>query len=474
MSDGPASGGRSRTVRDALGSVQVPADARYGAGTARAAAWSVSSLRMPLPVVHALGHLKGAAARAHGDAGRLPATVSAVIEQAAAEVAAGRHDEQFVVDVFQTGSGTSSHMNANEVIAHRANELLGDGADGAVHPNDHVNLAMSSNDVMPSAAQLAAVLAVERQLWPALDRLGEALHALADRHWDDVRTGRTHLMAAVPIRFGQQFRGHAELLGRARARLSRSTDGCRALPLGGTAVGTGVNCPPGFAAATCRALAGATGVRVHETSEHLAAAGSLDLLAALVADLRGLATALGKVADDVRWQASSALREVELPALQPGSSIMPGKQNPVVCEAVLMVCAQVVGNDAAVAFAATQGRFELNTMLPVIAHNAIQAIELLAGAAARFASHCLEGLRLGADAGRGVDRDPMLATALAPVLGYDRAAALAKLAAREGRAVLDVARAETDLPAERLAELLDPRRLCGEFGRQRRREPPPA
>ncbi len=448
-----------------MGSIEVPANVLYGAETARAAAWSFTTHRLPLTVVRALGELKAAAARVNTTAGRLPPDLGNAIERAATEVAQGVHDAEFVVDLFQTGSGTSSHMNANEVIAARANQLLGGGT--RVHAHDHVNIGQSSNDVMPSAVLLAVLRAGEQRLVPALDRLVATLHDLADRHWGDVRNGRTHLMTAMPIRFGQQFRGQAQQVAACRERLAASLDACRALPLGGTAIGTGVNCPPGFAAAVCRACDELFGLRVRETSTHLVAQASLGPLPWFSGDLRTTAGSLYKLVNDLRWQAADGLREVQLPALQPGSSIMVGKVNPVVCEAVLMVCAQVAGNDGVVAFAASQGQFELNTMVPVVARNVLESIELLAGASEALREHALLGLRLRDEAAREVDKNPILATALVADLGHDRAAELARAATAADLSVLALALQQHLLPEARLRELLDVTRLCGDVGHQR-------
>ncbi len=464
----PDPAGPTRTERDAMGAVEVPAAALYGAETARAAAWTFTPHRLPAGVVQALGAIKAAAARANGEAGRVPSDLARAIEAAATEVARGAHDDAFVVDLFQTGSGTSSHMNANEVVATRANELLGHarGA-GPVRAHDHVNLGQSSNDVVPSAIALAALTAGEQRLLPALDALASAWHVLADRHWHDVRNGRTHLMAAMPIRFGQQFRGYAQQLEQCRARLAAALDACRALPLGGTAVGTGVNCPPGLPAAIAVALGAMFGVRVHETPHHLSAQAGLGALPWLAGDVRTTAAVLFKLTNDVRWQAADALRELELPALQPGSSIMVGKVNPVVCEAVLMACAQVAGNDAVVAFAASQGQFELNTMLPVVARNLLEAIDLVAGAAGALRDHALDGLAVRAEAGREVERNPILATALAGELGHERAAVLARAAVERGAGALEIAMEQRLLSEARLRELLDVRRMCGTRGQHR-------
>lgn len=451
-----------------MGAMPVPAAALYGAETARAAAWSFTRHRLPLATMHAAAKIKAAAARANAEAGRLPRELARAIEHAAVEVAAGQHDREFVVDLFQTGSGTSSHMNANEVIANRAQELLGGRrGSGTVRAHDHVNLGQSSNDVMPAAVLLACVTLGEQLLLPALNRLTAALHELADRHWADVRNGRTHLMAAMPIRFGQQFRGQAQQVEAGAARIAAAVDACRALPLGGTAIGTGVNCPPGFAAAVCAGIGALFGVRVHETTRHLCAQAGLGPVVWLCADLRNAAMSFYKLVNDVRWQASDALRQIELPPMQPGSSIMVGKVNPVVCEAALMACAQVIGNDAVVAFAESQGQFELNTMIPIAAHNVLEAIELLAGAADAFRSHALLGLRVRASAADEVAKNPILATALVADIGHDRAAELARAAADGGLPVLEVARDRGLLPLPRLQDLLDVNRLCGSFGRDR-------
>lgn len=469
MAEPRSSPPETRTEHDAMGPVEVPANALYGAETARAARWALTAQRLPLPVVHALGRIKAAAAFAHGAAGRLSPDLAAAIERAAREVAEGRHDDQFVVDLFQTGSGTSSHMNANEVIANRAGQLLGDAlGKSRVRAHDDVNRGQSSNDVIPSAIRLAALDRGERVLLPAFAALAETLHQLADRHWGDVRNGRTHLMHAMPIRFGQQFRGMAERVEAAAARVRSALDACRALPLGGTAVGTGVTCPPGFAAAVCERLGAAFGQRVHETPHHLSAQGWLGAVADLGGDLRSAAAGLYKLVDDVRWQASDAVQDLAIPDLQPGSSIMVGKVNPVVCEAALMACAQVFGNDAVVAFAESQGRFELNTMLPVVARNLLESIELLAAAANAFREHVLQGLVVRPDADAAVARNPILATALMADVGHARAVEIAQAAVRRGVTVAEAA-AGVGLDEATLRERLDPRRLCGEIGRTRPR-----
>jgi len=464
--DAPRESHPTRTEVDALGAVEVPGAALYGPETTRAAAWRFTAHRMPVAVVHAIARIKAAAARVHRDAGRVPRDVAEAIERAAREVADGRHDEQFVVGLFQTGSGTSTHMNVNEVVANRASELLG-VTRGAVRAHDHVNLGQSSNDVIPSAIRLAAIELGERHLLPAFERLLTSWHELADRHWHDVRNGRTHLMAAMPIRFGQQFRGYAQQLEAVRERLLAAFEACRDLPLGGTAVGTGAAAPPGFAAAVCAMLTTPSGRPVRETTRHLSAQNGLGALLSLANELRGGATTLYKTANDLRWQASDAMGEIELPAMQPGSSIMVGKRNPVVCEAVVMACARVLGNDAVVAFADTQGQFELNTMLPVVAHALTESIEVLAGAATALREHAVSGLQVRPTAAAATARNPILATALLAEIGHERAATIARIAAERNATVLEVARELAGLPEVRLRELLDAERLCGEDGRPR-------
>jgi fumarate hydratase class II len=460
---------KHRIEKDTMGEMRVPEDARYGAQTARAVAnFPVSGQPLPALVVRALGVVKAAAAVVNERQKLLEPELARVIREAAEEVVAGQHDRHFPIDVFQTGSGTSSNMNANEVIAHRANELLGrNKARKAVHPNDHVNLGQSSNDVFPSAVQLALIMAWEEKLRPELSALAAALHDFADRTFDVVKTGRTHLMDAMPIRLGQEFRGYAGHVEAGMERIRQSVEGLRELPLGGTAVGTGVNSRPGLAAAMCREIAERRGFDVRETRNHFQAQAGLDAVVQCSASMRTFATALYKVANDIRWMASSVVGELRIPAVQPGSSIMPAKVNPVICESVLMVCAQVIGNDLAVAFGNSQGQFELNTMMPMMARNALESAVLLASACAILREKCLQGTAPGASAGAAVHRNPILATALNERIGYEAAAAIAKEAAASGRTVREVAAERTGLDAATLDELLDPKRLCGEWGRER-------
>jgi fumarate hydratase class II len=458
-----------RIERDTMGEVRVPASALYGAQTARAVAnFPISGERLSPRVIRALGLIKAAAAEVNAQAGLLDGDRAPAIAQAAREVAAGLHDGEFPVDVFQTGSGTSSNMNANEVVANRANELLGQPRGSVhVHPNDHVNLGQSSNDVFPSAVQIALLGAIDERLLPEMRHLAAALHDFGDRHWDVVRTGRTHLMDAMPIRVGQQFRGYGWQVGDSHRRVQQAAEGLGELPLGGTAVGTGVNGRDGFGEAVCAVLRRERGLDVRETGHHLHAQSGLDAVAQASASMRTFATALYKIANDLRWMASSAYGELLLPALQPGSSIMPAKVNPVVCEAVLMVCAQVFGNDAVVAFGNSQGQWELNTMMPVVGRNAIASAELLASACAVLREKALAGAAVTPAAAARVDRNPILATALNVAVGYETAARIAKAAAAAGRTVREVAAEMTSLSSAELDRLLDPAALCGRWGERR-------
>jgi fumarate hydratase class II len=453
-----------RIERDSMGEVAVPAEALYGAQTARAAAnFTISGRRADRRLISALGRIKSAAAAVNGRMGRLEPATAEAIAAAADEVAEGRHDAQFVVDVFQTGSGTSTNMNANEVIAARAGQRLAErGAPSAVHPNDHVNMSQSSNDVIPSAVHVAAALAIHVELVPALRSLGEALKAQSAELDDVVKVGRTHLQDAVPVRLGQEFGGYAAAVVDTIGALDVSLAGLCELAIGGTAVGTGLNAPPGFGEAVCQELAGRTQLPFREASDHFAAQSlPLGALSASAA-MRSAGVVLGKIANDVRWLASGprcGLGELRLPALQPGSSIMPGKVNPVIPEAVVQVASQVVGLDAAVVAAATGGVgsvLELHLAWPLVAANLLEAASLLTGAARAFEDKCVTGLTADRDRCRElVERSLMLATALAPRLGYDAAAELAKRAERSGRTIREVAAEAGVLSAEELEELLN-------------------
>jgi fumarate hydratase, class II len=459
-----------RTESDTLGPVEVPAAALFGAQTMRAIEnFPISGRRVPLAVIYALAEIKGAAAAAHAEAGRLPVELAEAIQQAAFEVQEGAWDEQFPVDIFQTGSGTSSNMNVNEVLANRAGQLLGDALGASrVHPNDHVNLAQSSNDVFPSALHIATARALHDQLLPALRGLAAICHVLADEHFACLKTGRTHLMDAMPIRFGQSFRGYAQQLDGAGERLEACLPELHQLALGGTAVGTGVNAPAGFSTMVCAALRPVGHTQFRPTARPFQAQSSVDALTAYSGNLRGLASSLAKITNDIRWMASgplNGLNELQIPAVQPGSSIMPAKVNPVICESVLMVCTQVYGIDASVGFANSQGQFELNTMMPLVGALVLEATGSLAAACESLDQRCLAGCEPRPEASARVALNPILATALAPKIGYEAAAALAKEALRSGRSLRELALEQTELNAQQIDALLDPARLCGERGR---------
>ncbi|MCK6530851.1 class II fumarate hydratase [Myxococcota bacterium] len=455
-----------RIERDSMGEVRVPGDAWYGAQTQRAIEnFPISGQRLPRRFIQALGWIKEAAAEANQALGLLDPALAAAIAEAAREVADGGLDAHFPVDVFQTGSGTSTNMNANEVIANRAIHRLG-GVPGSrvpVHPNDHVNLGQSSNDVIPSALHVAARVTILEDLIPALERLEAALSAKA-RELDGVlKTGRTHLQDATPIRMGQEFSGYAAQVRKATERIRAAAEGLAELALGGTAVGTGLNRHPRFPELAIAALVRLAGVPFTEARNHFEAQAARDDALATSGALRTLACALMKISNDIRWMASgprAGLGEIELPAVQPGSSIMPGKVNPVVPEAVCMVAARVMGYDAAIAVAAQSGNFELNVMLPLIAHDLLDSISLLAGVAEVFRARCVEGLRANAGAcEEAVEGGLALVTALAPAIGYDRAAALAKEAWATGRTVRELASEQQVLPPDELDRVLDPRAM---------------
>ncbi len=451
----------TRSERDSMGPMEVPADAYYGASTQRAVLnFPISGLRFSRPFTRVLGLIKLAAAAVNAELGLLDPKIAEAVQRASREVAEGKLDDQFVVDIFQTGSGTSTNMNANEVIANRATELLG-GRLGSrlVHPNDQVNLGQSSNDVIPTAIHLAALDGVEGRLIPALEGLQAALEAKSKQFWGVVKTGRTHLQDATPIRLGQELQGYAGQVERAVSRLRRAQEELSEVALGGTAVGTGINTHPEFASRVCAALSQELGFPVRETENHFQAQSTLDAVLGTSGSLRTVAVGLMKIANDIRWLGSgprAGLGELTLPEVQPGSSIMPGKVNPVIAESLIQVAAQVIGNDAAISVAAQGGYFELNTMMPAAAHNLLESIELLAAGAANFSEQCVKGLRATGRGPQTVERGLAIATALAPVIGYDEAADIAKEAAASGRTVREVAREKTDLSDEELDRILDP------------------
>ena len=447
----------TRIERDSMGEMEVPADALYGASTQRAVLnFPISGQRMPRRFLRALALIKLAAAQTNAELGLLDADVAAAIADAAAAVADGDHDEQFPIDIYQTGSATSTNTNMNEVVAHLAAKRLGEGR--TVHPNDEVNRCQSSNDVIPTALQLSAAMAIEEDLLPALERLHTALVAKEQAFWPVVKTGRTHLQDATPIRLGQEFRGYAgqveESIRRARAAQAELLE----VPLGGTAVGTGINAHPEYAFRTCARLSGLTGLTVRETGNHFHAQATLDAAIAAHGAIRTIALSLWKIGSDVRLMGMgprAGIGELALPETQPGSSIMPGKVNPVIVESLTMVVARVVGNDATIVFGQTGSFLELNVMLPVTAAALLESIALLAAAASNFSSRAIEGLTATDRGPQLVEQGLMLATALAPVIGYDAAAKLAKDAFSSGRTIRELA-LERGMDAAELDRLLDP------------------
>ncbi len=449
-----------RVERDSMGELQVPAAALWGAQTQRAVNnFPISGLRMPRAFVRALGLVKWAAARANRALDLLPGDVADAIEDSALQVANGAHEDQFPIDVFQTGSGTSSNMNANEVIATLATRALGK----PVHPNDHVNMSQSSNDVVPSAIHVSATLELSEQLLPALEHLAATIDDKAREVAGIVKTGRTHLMDAMPVRLDQELGGWAAQVRTGARRLESVLPRLTGLAQGGTAVGTGINAHPQFAQQFAAALSNETGADFHPAENYFEALSSQDTAVELSGQLKTTAVSIMKIANDLRWMNSgplAGLGEIALPGLQPGSSIMPGKVNPVIPEAAAMVAAQVIGNDATITVAGQSGNFQLNVMLPVIALNLLQSIELLANVARLLADSAIAGFKVNQQRlDEALERNPILVTALNPVIGYEKGAAIAKRAYREGRAIREVAAAETDLTAEQLRSLLDPLEL---------------
>jgi fumarate hydratase, class II len=449
-----------RVERDSMGELQVPASALWGAQTQRAVNnFPISGLRMPPAFIRALALVKWAAARTNRGLGLLPDAVATAIETSALEIANGMHAEHFPIDVFQTGSGTSSNMNANEVIARLATRALG----SSVHANDHVNMSQSSNDSIPSAIHVAAALELTRKLLPALDHLAVTIETKAREVAGVVKTGRTHLMDAMPVRLDQELGGWATQVRAAIERLRGVLPRLTGLAQGGTAVGTGINAHPKFGAEFAAVLAKQTGVAFHPAADYFEALSSQDTAVELSGQLKTAAVSIMKIANDLRWMNSgplAGLSEIHLPDLQPGSSIMPGKVNPVIPEAAAMVAAQVIGNDSTITIAGQSGNFQLNVMLPVVALNLLQSIELLANVSSALADAAIKGFKVNqAKLDDALERNPILVTALNPVIGYEKGAAIAKQAYKEGRAIRDVAAAQTQLTQEQLSELLDPLEL---------------
>ncbi len=451
----------TRIERDSMGEMQVPAHAYWGASTHRAVLnFPISDLRFQRQFVRALGQIKQAAAQVNESLGTVDPQIAEAIVQAAQEVIDGKLDSHFVLDIFQTGSATSTNMNANEVIANRASELLG-GSRGSrkVHPNDHVNFGQSSNDVIPTAIHLSALISIEHDLIPALQGLQRALEQKAEEFMPVVKTGRTHLQDATPIRLGQEFQGYAGQIERGIARMRHAQNELSEVALGGTAVGTGVNTHPEFAGLVCRRLSEIDGVTVHETSNHFQAQSTLDNVVEASGSLNTLAVSLMKIANDIRWLGSgprAGIGEIDLPAVQPGSSIMPGKVNPVIAESVTMVCAQVMGNHTTITIAGQSGNFEINVMMPVSAYNLLQSISLLASVTRNFTEQCIKGIKATTKGPEMVERGLAISTALAPIIGYDEAASISKEAYKTGKTVREVAREKTNLSEEELDRILDP------------------
>ena len=465
-SDTPASMTTStRMERDTMGELPVPSNAYYGVQTARAIEnFPISSLRIPRAMIRAMGLLKRAAASVNHSLKLLDKKPAGAIIRAATEVVEGHLDAEFPVDIFQTGSGTSTNMNTNEVISNRATELLG-GARGSklVHPNDHVNLGQSSNDVVPTAIHIAASETIHHQLIPALSQLHKALNGKAREFDKIVKIGRTHLQDATPVRLGQEFGGYARQIELGIARMKRAQAALSEVALGGTAVGTGLNCHPKFAGKVMAIISKETGCAFHEAVNHFEGQSAQDSLVEASGELRTLAVSLMKIANDIRWLGSGprcGLGEINLPETQPGSSIMPGKVNPVIAESVTMVCAQVIGNDVTITVGGQAANFELIVMLPVMAYNLLQSIELLATASTNFAVKCITGIKANEERCKSLIEESLaMCTALAPVIGYEAAAKLAKDAYKSGKTVREVAREQNVLPEKRLTQLLDPWRM---------------
>ncbi len=456
-----------RREQDSMGKFDVPIDAYYGANTMRAVLnFPISELRFPRSFIRAIASTKLAAAQVNVELGELDSKLADAIVSAATEVADGKFDDQFVVDVFQTGSGTSTNMNANEVISNRAIEILGGekGSRTPVHPNDHVNMGQSSNDVIPTCIHIAALGAIRTDLIPALRQLQGDLEKKADEFMSVIKTGRTHLQDATPIRLGQEFLGYVGQIERGIQRTETAASELSEVALGGTAVGTGVNAHPEFATRVCAKLSEILGVDVHETSNHFQAQSTLDNIVAASGGLKTIAVSLMKISNDIRWIGSGprgGFGEIMLPEVQPGSSIMPGKVNPVIPESVCQVAAQVIGNDAAIAIAGQSGNFEINVMMPVAAYNLLQSIDLLAASAKNLAEQCISGLEATTAGPDMVERGLAIVTALVPHIGYDASAAIAHEAQETGKTVKEISLIRTDLTEDQLVEILDPSSMTG-------------
>ena len=456
----------TRTEKDSMGEMTLPASALHGASTHRAVLnFPVSGYRFSRPFIRALGLIKWAAAQANHDLDLLDAERAALIMQAAEEVVEGKLDDHFPLDIFQTGSGTSTNTNANEVIANRCAQLAGKaiGSRELVHPNDHVNMGQSSNDVIPSAIHISAAEQLKNCLIPALAKLHAALETKAKEFWNVMKIGRTHLMDATPVRLGQEFSGYAQQVAYAKQRAQKSIEALRELALGGTAVGTGLNRHVNLPEKMLQHLKQHTGIAFYEAKNHFEAQGGKDAVVEVSGHLKTIAVSLFKIANDIRWLGSCprcGIGEIQLPATQPGSSIMPGKVNPVMCEAVMMVCAQVIGNDTTITWAGANGNFELNVMMPVMAHNILESIRLLTNVVDVFCDRCVRGIVANEKRCRElIELSMAMVTSLAPKIGYDRAAEIAKESAKTGRTVREIARERKVLPERELERSLDPVKL---------------
>src|SRR5216110_2850634 len=455
--------GATRVEKDSMGEMSVPESALYGASTQRAVLnFPISGQRFPRPFIRALGLIKWAAAQANADLGLLDHHRATLIVQAAEEVVEGKLDEHFPLDIFQTGSGTSTNTNANEVIANRCAQLEGKsiGSHDPVHPNDHVNMGQSSSDVIPSAIHISAAEQLKNRLIPALENLHAALETKAKEFWHVIKIGRTHLMDATPIRLGQEFSGYAQQVAYGKARAEKAIEVLREIPLGGTAVGTGLNRHVDLPKKMLRHLEQRTGIAFYEAKNHFEAQGGKDAVVEASGNLKTIAVSLFKIANDIRWLGSGprcGIGEIQLSATQPGSSIMPGKVNPVMCESMMMVCAQVFGNDAAITWAGANGNFELNVMMPVMAHNILESIRLLGNVADAFTEKCVVGIAANEKRCRElVELSMAMVTSLAPKIGYDRAAEIAKESARTGKTVREICREKKVLLEDDLEGTLDP------------------
>jgi fumarate hydratase, class II len=453
----------TRVEKDSMGEMSVPATALYGASTQRAVLnFPISGYRFSRPFIRALGLIKWAAAQANHDLGLLDAHRSALIVQAAEEVIEGKLDQHFPLDIFQTGSGTSTNTNANEVISNRCCQLENKpiGAREPIHPNDHVNMGQSSNDVIPSAMHISAAEQLKNSLMPALDELHGELEKKAKEFWDIIKIGRTHLMDATPVRLGQEFGGYAQQVAYARDRAKRAIEVLHELALGGTAVGTGLNRHHDFPKKVMTHLAHRTGIKFREATNHFEAQGGKDAFVEASGLVKAIAVGLFKIANDIRWLGSGprcGIGEIQLPPTQPGSSIMPGKVNPVMCEAMMMVCAQVIGSDSTIAWAGANGNFELNVMMPVMAHHLLESIRILRNACDVFAEKCVAGITANkARCEELVELSMAMVTSLAPKIGYDRAAEIAKESAKTGRTVRELCLEKKILPPDELNDALDP------------------